>query len=270
MGGLFWVAYVFPGSSARATMASLAHHVGARSKTALFAQYVKRFLRGTDLAERVRHGFASDLDGVLEIDEKARLERMLADGGLFLAMPHLHASIPMCRCLAQEYPVLAVVRLARNAARAQAQRELYRRIGCEFLDVRSEAPGTVARQILKALKAGKIVAGTVDRIQAAPEEAFDKARDIVRVTAFGEPVGFGAWPVRFASKAQAPLLPAVVEQTPQGMRLVFGPAVVPSGDIVATTQDLVSALEALVRLYPAEWAFSLDKHWSRVLRRAAR
>lgn len=268
-GGIFWVAYLFPGSSLRPAMAGLAHHLGAPSKAALFRQYVRRFLQGTDRVERVRHGFGSDLDGVLEIPDRARLDAMLEGGGVFLALPHVHSSIAMVRCLAQSHSVLAVVSLTRNKSRADAQRALYAQMGCDFLDVRSEEPGTVARRILKALKSGMIVAGTVDRIQAAPEQPFDKTRDIVRVTAFGEPVGFGAWPTRFATKAKAPIVPAVVAQTPDRMRLILGDAVEPTDEVVETTQAWVSGLEGLIREYPEEWTFSLDKHWSRVLRRAS-
>lgn len=268
LGGIFWLAYLFPGNSLRPTMAGLARHVGVGSKTGLFRQYVQRFLTGTDKVERVRHGFGADLDGKLEIPDRARLDGMLERGGVFLALPHVHSSIAMCRCLAQSYPMLAVVSLTRNKSRADAQRALYAQLGCDILDVRSEEPGTVARQILKALKSGKIVVGTVDRIQRVPEVDFDKAKDIVRATAFGEPVGVGAWPTRFATKAKAPIVPAVVEQTPGGMRLVLGRAVEPMADVVETTQAWVTELESLIRAYPEEWTFSLDKHWSRVLRQS--
>lgn len=269
LGGLFWVAYLLPGGSVRPTMVSLARLTGERSKAALFRRFVKRFFSGTDLAERVRHGYASDLDGMLDIKDRAAFDALVARGGLFLALPHLHASLAMCRCLSQSYPVLVVVSLTRNEARAAAQRALYAQVGCEFLDVRSEEPATVARRILKALKSGMIVAGTVDRIQKAPEEPIDKAKDIVRVTAFGEPVGYGAWPTRFATKARAPIVPAVVEQVPGKVRLICGQAVTPTPDLVATTQEWVSEIEALVRQHPDEWAFCLDKHWAGVLQRAA-
>lgn len=268
-GGIFWLAYLFPGSGLRPTMAGLARHVGGRSKFGLFRQYVRRFLSGTDMVERVRHGFGADLDGMLEIPDRDRLDGMLGSGGVFLALPHVHASIAMCRCLAQLYPMLAVVSLTRNKSRADAQRALYAQLGCDVLDVRSEEPGTVARKILKALKSGQIVVGTVDRIQRAPEMDFDKAKDIVRAFAFGEPVGVGAWPTRFATKAKAPIVPAVVDQSSGGMRLILGNAVEPLADVVETTQAWVTELESLIRAYPEEWTFSLDKHWSRVLRQSS-
>lgn len=218
------------------------------------------------MAERIRHGFGADLNEMLDVPDNDRLDDMLREKGLFLALPHLHASFAMIFCLAQNYPVLAVVSLTRNPDRAKAQRALYEQANCEVLDVRSEEPGIVARKILKALKSGTIVAGTVDRIQKAPEQAVDKARDVVRVTAFGAPVGYGGWPTRFATKARAPIVAASVEQTRQYLRLHLSEAVIPTEDTQGTTQAWVSELERLVRAHPAEWAFSLDKHWSRVLR----
>ncbi len=190
---------------------------------------------------------------------------MLATRGIFLALPHLHASFAMVRCLSQAYPVLAVVSLTRNPDRARAQRELYAQGDCDVLDVRSETPAAVARQILKALKSGKIVAGTVDRITHAPDQPFDRDRDVVRATAFDQPAGFGAWPTRFAARAGAPIVPAMVEQTEAGLSLILGRDAVPTQDTVASTQIWVSELERLLRACPEEWTFSLDKHWSRVL-----
>jgi lauroyl/myristoyl acyltransferase len=186
-----------------------------------------------------------------------------------LALPHLHASVAMIRCLSQIYPVLAIVRLTRDQYRARAQHDLYRQVGCEFLDVRGETPTTVARQILKALKAGKIVVGVVDRIQKSPAIAIDKTKDIVRVTGFGSPVGFDGWPTRFAAKAQAPVLPGFVTQTDGRLKLLIGSAIAPSADIVASSQNLVTQLEGFIKLHPEEWAFSVDKHWSRALQNGA-
>ena len=264
-GAVFYVAYALPGNSVRPTMTALAARVDA-ARWPLFRGYVRRFLSGTALAERIRHGYGDELNGMLEIPDQDRLDDLLKDRGVFLALPHMHAAFAMVFCLSQNYPVLAVVSLTRNPKRAQAQRALYEQANCDLVDVRSEDPGAVARKILKALKSGTIVVGTVDRIQKAPKEAVDKARDVVRVTAFDAPVGYGGWPTRFATKARAPIVPAGVEQTRQQLRLIMGEAIVPTDDMVETTQAWVSELERLVRDHPTEWAFSLDKHWSRVLR----
>lgn len=265
-GGILWVAYALPGNLVRPTMTALARHADRASSTGMFRGFVRKFIAGTDMTEQVRHGFGTTLDGALTIPDKERLDAYVANGGLFLALPHLHASLAMTRCLAQSYDILAVVSLTRNANRAEAQKALYAQVDGDFLDARNEEPAKVARSILKALKAGKVVVGTVDRIQNAPETAFDKENDVVRVEAFGQPVGYGGWPTRFAAKAGAPLVPAMVTQNADGgISLVLGNAAVPTGDVQEATQVWVSELERLVKTHPEEWAFSLDKHWSRVL-----
>ncbi|QXT40792.1 hypothetical protein [Gymnodinialimonas ceratoperidinii] len=264
-GAALWTAYVLPGNLVRPTMQALARHADHPSPTRLFRGFVRKFIAGTDGTEQVRHGFGASIDGSLTIPDKARLDSYLAQGGLFLALPHLHATLAMTRCLAQSYDVLAVVSLTRNENRAAAQKALYSQVDGDFLDARNEEPAAVARQILKALKSGKIVVGTVDRIQKAPEAPVDRARDVVRVEAFGQPVGFGGWPTRFAAKAGAPLVPAVVAQEGNGISLILGHGAVPEGDLQEATQAWVSELERLLEAYPEEWAFSLDKHWSRTL-----
>lgn len=265
-GGILWAAYALPGNLVRPTMKALAHHAGRASSAKMFRGFVRKFIAGTDMTEQVRHGFGTTLDGALTIPDKERLDAYLTNGGLFLALPHLHASLAMTRCLAQSYDILAVVSLTRNANRAEAQKALYAQVDGDFLDARNEEPAKVARSILKALKAGKIVVGTVDRIQKAPQTAYDKEKDVVRVKAFGQPVGYGGWPTRFAAKAGAPLVPAMVTQDAGGgISLILGDASVPTGDVQEATQAWVSELERLVKAHPEEWAFSLDKHWSRVV-----
>ena len=49
--------------------------------------------------------------------------------------------------------------------------------------------------------------------------------------------------------------------------LILGEIVDPTDDLVATTRAWMAGLERLLRRHPQEWAFWLDKHWSRVLRR---
>jgi KDO2-lipid IV(A) lauroyltransferase len=264
-GAALWTAYVLPGNLVRPTIKALARHADHPSPVRLFRGFVRKFIAGMDTTEQIRHGFGANVDGSLTIPDKERLDAYLAQGGIFLALPHLHATLAMTRCLAQSYDALAVVSLTRNEKRAAAQRALYSQVDGEVLDARNEEPAAVARQILKALKAGKIVVGTVDRIQTAPDAPIDRARDVVRVEAFGQPVGFGGWPTRFAAKAGAPLVPAVVAQHDRGISLVLGQGAIPEGDLQAATQAWVSELERLLKAHPEEWAFSLDKHWSRTL-----
>jgi KDO2-lipid IV(A) lauroyltransferase len=269
LSGVMWVAYLLPGSRVRATFEPLSQRVGARSTAALYKMYVNRLMLGLDRAEMVRHGFGAEIDDLLSIPNEQRLIDLLKVGGVFLVLPHAHAALPMVRGLARRYPVLAIVRNSSDARRAEAQRHLYEQVGCDFVDARNEAPMTVGRKALRAFKEGRIVVGTVDRITPPPKEQMDPAAEIARVTAFGQPVGAAVWPARFARAAGVPILPAMVVQTDTSIELILGPTINPDDDLAATTQDWMSALEDLVSTYAPEWTFSLDKHWSEVLRSGA-
>jgi KDO2-lipid IV(A) lauroyltransferase len=265
IGLIMWTIYLLPGNRVRPTMIALSGKVGGWSPRGLFGQYVRRLISGLDLAERVRHGFGSEVDGLLTIDDEHRLAALLEKGGVFLALPHLHASVAMTRALAKRYPVLLVARLTMNKRRADAQRNLFAQLGCDVVDARNEPAGAVARKTLRALRSGKIVIGTVDRIRPPPAQDVDTARGQVRAVVFGQVVGVESWPTRFAMEAKAPILPATVRQTGDGVSLILGKAILPTAAIVQTTQDWIDEIVNLLRANPAEWNFCLDKHWSTVL-----
>jgi KDO2-lipid IV(A) lauroyltransferase len=265
VGLVMWSTYLLPGNRVRPTMAALSRQVGGWSPGGLFGQYVRRLISGLDLAERVRHGFGAEVDGLLTIDDEQRLDTLLEKGGVFLALPHLHASVAMTRALTKRYPVLLVARLTMNKKRADAQRHLFAQLGCDVVDARNEPAGAVARKTLRALRSGKIVIGTVDRIRPPPARDVDTARGQVRAMVFGQLVGVESWPTRFAMEAKAPIVPATVRQTGDGISLILGKAIPANDDIARTTQDWMDELVELLRENPEEWNFSLDKHWSKVL-----
>ena len=265
IGLIMWTTYLLPGNRVRPTMVALSNEVGGPPPAGLFGQYVRRLISGLDLAERVRHGFGAEVDGLLTINDEDRLAALLEKGGVFLALPHVHASVAMTRALANRYPVLLIARLTTDKRRAEAQRHLFAQLGCDVLDARNEPSSSVARRTLRALRSGKIVIGTVDRIRPPPVHDLDAARAQVRAVAFGRAVGVESWPTRFAIEAKAPILPATVRQTSNGVSLILGKAVFPTAAIVGTTQGWVDELTNLLRANPEEWNFCLDKHWSTVL-----
>lgn len=267
-GAILWSAYVLPGNSVRPTFLALAQQADAGSPRPLFRRFVRQFVRGMDRIEQVRHGYTDAIDDMLRIPEQDRLDQMLAKGGAVLAIPHTHASLAMGRGLARKYPILALVRSTANEKRAASEWEIYENLGCEFLDIRLEKPTTVARKVLAALNAGRLVVGTVDRIREAPpaDDPIDAKFDTVRVSAFGQPIGLIGWPARFTPKSGSPIVAATIVQTEDTISLQLGEAVQPSNDIIETSQAWIAELEKLFRAHPEEWIFALDKHWSRVLR----
>lgn len=268
-GLVLWIAYVLPGNMVRPTFVALSKHVNAPNTNKLFANFARGFCRGMNRIEQVRHGRTDAIDAMLRIPEEQRLKEILGKGGAVLVIPHTHASLAMGRGLASRYPLLALVRsTGGDKGRAFSELEIYRNLGCEFLDIQLEKPTTVARKVLSALKEGRIVVATVDRIRSAPPSTspINSASDTVRALAFGQPVGIAGWPARFASKAGVPIIPATVVQTADTISLCLGASIEPSENLLDSTQQWLGELERLIRAHPEEWTFALDKHWSKALR----
>lgn len=266
-GMVFWIIYLLPSNQVRPTLVALTKHIGSSSPARLYGQYVRKLFLGIDRLERVRHGFGAEFDDKLVIPERERLEKLLEHKGFMLVMPHVHGSFAMARGLSQVYPVMSLVRNTRNEKRSAAQWELYEKVGCEVMDVRNEDPVTVARTMLRKLKSKTIVIGIVDRIEYPSRKSTGQSGDMLNVLAFGEEIDAPSWPARFALKSGAPIVPATVEQTDTELRLILGKTVVPSENLVTTTQEWMTEIETLCRTYPQEWAFWLDKRWSKLLRK---
>lgn len=268
-GVVLWIAYLLPGNMVRPTFVALANHVNIKNTRKLFADFTRGFCRGMNRIEQVRHGRTDAIDAMLRIPEEKRLKDLMHAGGAILVIPHTHASLAMGRGLAQRFPMLALVRTTGgDERRASSELEIYENLGCDFLDIRVETPTNVARQVLSALKNGKLVVGTVDRIRQAPspEAPIEPKSDTVRAMAFGQPIGITGWPARFAPKAEVPIVPATVLQSKDSITLCLGDSVTASADLLETTQNWVAELEKMLRLHPQEWTFALDKFWSKALR----
>lgn len=269
---LLWSIYYWPGSYMRRTAGALAVAVGQNNPRRIYAGFVNGLSRAAYRMELISQGRTGEIDALLQLPEKDRLETLVTGGGgALLVMPHCHGSLIMVRALAARYPMLMLIREPKCDARAAMQRRFFAHMGCEIVDVRRTSEAMVARAVLKALRRGKIVIGTVDRIRQAPpeDEPVSKTSDNVRVTVFGQPVGIVGWPARFAAAARVPILPAIVEQREDAVTLHLGEPV-SAGEIQATTQAWSSALERFFNRFPGDWIFAYDKHWSRVLCAQAR
>ena len=265
--GLFMIPYYLPGVPLRRTTTNFAAVIGEPSPRAFYRAFVRQVVLGLKGMEDLRSGRTESIDAMLRIPDQARLESVLAGGaGCLMVMPHCHGSVLAVRAMAARYPTLMLVSPTVKDKRAEAQLSYYKQLGCDFLDVRRSNEATVARAILTAMRQGKIVVGIVDRIQKAPKpgNAYNKSRDMVRVTAFGQPVGAPGWPARFGAKGKSPILPVMVEQTSDALTLHLGMAI-EAGDIVETTQVWMQVIEDFIRSFPRDWLFVYDKYWAGVL-----
>lgn len=266
--GVLWFIYYVPASHMRKTAIALHAVAGHASPSQIYREFVGGVLLFAQRIEMLSNGDTKTIDNLLKIPEQERLDDIIKEhGGALLALPHCHGALLMVRGLAAQYNTLMLIREPKKDARAQAQRRYFANMGCEVLDVRRNNEAIVARTVLKALREGKLVIGTVDRIKQPPseEEPISKKSDNVRASAFGLPVGVPGWPARFAAKCKVPILPVMVEQTKTDIVLHLGEPIVAS-DVLSTTQNWMNALEQFFVRFPGQWIFVYDKHWSRLLR----
>lgn len=263
--GIFWLAYYLPGAPLRRTANAFGRLTGHSGRT-MFAGFAYRFTQALARMEALRLGRTDEIDRLLVIPDEARIQAIREAGtGLFLAVPHCHATALMARALGARYPVLLLVRNPADEFRAKKQDIYYAHLGVDSFDVRRAPEARVARAVFKALKAGHIVIGVSDRVLLPP---LRKRDDASIVTVFGEEAGFPLWPARFASRCGAPILPCMVEQLDDRMVLHLGEAI-PPADPAAMTQAMADGLTGLMLRFPFDWGFVYDKYWSKLVQAAA-
>ncbi len=269
--GLLWAAYHAPKTPLKSTAANFATVLGHGTARSIFGGFVDRFVWALRRQEALRLGATEETEALLTIPEQDRLDELIREhGSVVMGMPHCHSSLLMVRGLAARYPVLMLVRESADKSRADATRVYYDNLGAERLDVRNSSSVSVARVVLRALRAGKLVIGVIDRIKAAPAEGedYNAGDDVYRCSAFGQTIGFPAWPSRFAARAGVPLLPVMVELAQDEITAHIGQPI-DCEDQIAGTQACMDGLEEFFRRYPHDWGFVYDKHWSRVMKACA-
>lgn len=267
VGVILWIAWALPKVPVRATFSNLARVTGRASGIRIFRHYCRNFVLLAYRMELIRQGRTGEIGQLLHIPEKERFDAILSRGGAVFMMPHVHGSVTMAEALGQIHPLLLFVRATKDEGRAKWQRQYYDQMTCDVIDVRRADDVVSSRTMLGALRAGKIILGGGDFIKPAPDVVESAADDVVRVEAFGQPVGAMRWPARFAAKTGVPIVPVNIVQTKESLTLRMGQEI-PPGDIVETTQAWMDGIVDLIHEDPADWVFCLDRHWRRVLKNA--
>lgn len=267
VGVILWVAWALPKVPVRQAFRDLSRLTGRASAFTLFRHYVKKFILLAYRMELIRQGRTVEIGELLDIPERDRFDSIIARGGAIFMMPHVHGSVTMAEALGQIHPLLLFVRATKDDGRAGWQRQYYDQMTCDVIDVRRADDVVSSRKMLGALRDGKIILGGGDFIKPAPEMAEDPADDVVRVEAFGQPVGAMRWPARFAAKVGVPLVPVTIVQSEDKLTLIMGDEIMP-GDIVETTQAWMDGIVDLIHDEPADWVFCLDRHWRKVMSHA--
>jgi len=194
-------------------------------------------------------------DGPREIFARARETGSLVLTAHFGSFEMLHAA-----CAAHGFPITIVHRTLANRRVDRWLTELRERAGTRLLRT-----GSAARQILRALRCGEVVAVPFDQ----------RPRDGSRIFVpfFSMPAATSSGLARLALVSDAPVFPVVLVRDGESERhrAVFLPPItlVRSGDrerdVVENTERFNRALEALVRQYPEQWIW-MYRRWKEFLK----
>jgi KDO2-lipid IV(A) lauroyltransferase len=119
-----------------------------------------------------------------------------------------------------------------------------------------------ARSVLKALRAGDVVAMMIDQVPERPS-------GVVTFPFLGQPARHDLAPVTLAARAGAPIVVAFGRRAEDGRHVlevvdVIAPeALRGPGAVTAATARIAGALEAFVRAHPAQWLW-MHRRWKGV------
>lgn len=181
-------------------------------------------------------------------------------GGAVLAVPHNVGSAFSALYIGHAFDMLLVAKNPPTRSRTRIALDFYERMKVSVLMVRGGNPFELSRSMFNVLKAGKLVAATLDNI--------DKSDNRVTVEMFGEQIGLAGWAARIASRMQVPVIPAWFRSTGRELQVVVGEPVL-GLDTRATVQHYARFFEQQILSDPASWAYLADKHWQSLLARAA-
>lgn len=198
----------------------------------------------------------------LRADQSALVQRLLTEHeGIILAVAHNYTSAFAAARLNQSFPMLLVAKNSNTVARTRLALQMFERMQTQVLMVRGGNAVGLSRAIFRALAERRAIAATVDNVA--------RGDDAVAAEIFGVQVGFSPWAANLAAKRGVPLVPIwFSSQATGGVQPQLGEPLV-SHDPAALVRHFVGFLEDRVLEDPASWAYLADKHWRRVLRRAA-
>ena len=263
IGALARAAYFHPQSHLRRTVDNFCVATGRSDPWRIFSRMIDNIEQAAlCLATLHRYGRSELLaQTAIDPDLEATLRRLSGDkqGGIIL-VPHCAGALLSSARLSTVCPTVLLVREPNNPARCQLMLEYLQKLGPEFILVRNMPPALVIRNIVRALRDGKVVVGTTDLVKADA--------DTIQTRVFDQPIHSPAWPARLSTRFGAPILPGYIHMEGRQITLLAEEDY-REHEIERSTQRWISSFEKHFRKYPSDWVFMLDRNWSRVLASAA-
>ena len=261
--GLVMKGYYFaPGSHVRRTLGNLCRVIGRDDPWRIYSEMMGKVGLAMDAFGQLLRRGPEALAATAGFDEagmRCFSEAYERYGGAIVVVPHCVGSVLSAAAFGRAFPTVLLVRESRSATRGALVRQYLERLGPELVFVRGSRPETVARHILRALRAGKLIVGTTDLVR-------DRG-DTVEAAVFGERGRLPAWPARFAARRGVPVIPAYV-RIEDGRVVTTGGEAYLEDDLEVSTQRWWDFFEGCIGKYPSEWIFMFEKRWARILAQA--
>lgn len=264
IGALARAAYFLPDSHLRRTVENFCRVAGRSDPWPVFSRMIGNIEEAAlHFVGLYRYGRSELLaQTVIDPAVEAELGRLTAEKrGVIITVPHCAGALLSSARLSTGWPTVLLVREPKDPGRCRLMLEYLQKLGPEFILARNTPPAQVIRNIVRALRQGKVVVGTTDLVKADA--------DTVQTLAFEQPIQSPGWPARLSARLGAPILPGYIHMDGNKITL-FSDEGYLDEDIERSTQRWVSSFEKHFRKYPSDWAFMLDKNWARVLAAAAK
>lgn len=263
IGGMAKAGYFLPGSPMRRTIGNFCRAAGRSDPWPVYSRMVRNVENAAlHYATLFRHGRSKLLSQTV-IDpswatEYQRLDR--GRGGIIILVPHCVGAVLSSAGLNNFCPTTLLVREPRSPERCRLMLEYVEKLGPKYILSRNTPPATVMRNIVRALRDGRVVVGTTDVVT--------KNADTVEVQAFGQRIHSPGWPARISARFGIPIVPGFIRMDGPRITLLAGEGY-KEPDLEKSTQRWVTNFEKWFRRYPSDWAFMLDKHWAQVFSAAS-
>lgn len=258
IGGLGKAGYFVPGSPIARTVGNFCQAAGRSDPWPVYSEMIDNVERAAlHYATLFRYGRSKLLSQtVIDPSLAAEYQRFSGgNGGLMILVPHCIGAVLSSAGLNDFCPTTLLVREPRSPTRCQLMLEYVQKLGPKYILSRNTPPATVMRNIVRALKEGQAVVGTTDVVT--------QGGDTVETHAFGQRIHSPAWPARISARFGVPIVPGFIRMDGSQITLLTAEGY-HEPDIERSTQRWMSHFEYWFRRYPSDWAFMLDKHWSRV------
>ncbi len=259
--------YILPNNPLRKACLDISqlipHNTSRHSPRQIYSQYLRNILGVLDnFFTLYRHGSDSVLPRIhMHADDVNHIQSLIKiHGGVVLAVPHNIASAFSALRIGHCFNMLLVAKNSPTIERTRIALDFYERMQLSLLLVREGRPIELSRAMFTCLRSGKLVAATLDNIDRTPQQT--------PTLLFGQTVGLSDWAARIAARAQVPVIPAYFHSRGKEITVVVGTGLVCS-DIPRAVQHYANFFEQEILKDPASWAYLADKHWQKLLNKAA-